>query len=206
MAERKWGNLLIVLFLLVSLGKAATEPNFTRTEVIIVGTIHDKHYKNSKYPPEVLRDIVLQLKPNTILNELPLSQVDPNGRPLFRDYARHPEGWASDTVAQTLKIKQIPFDRPDRQENFKKTKYFERQKENNKKGNRLFEKLSSEDPNNIDLKIFSLLVYVQMIESDIFSDAPNIINSQIHDNTIRLKKALSGRKKTTNAKQVMCPI
>ena len=56
-----------------------------KTEVIIIGTIHEKHYKNPHYSPEVLRDIVLLLKPDVILNELPLSKVDRNGRPLSRD-------------------------------------------------------------------------------------------------------------------------
>ncbi|MHC4572442.1 MAG: hypothetical protein ACYS0C_10260, partial [Planctomycetota bacterium] len=92
-----------------------------KTQVVIIGTIHGGHYKNPKYSCEVLKEIILSLKPDAILNELPLSLVDPNDRPLFRNPNKHPEGWAADTVATKLGIRQIPFDRPDRQENFKKT-------------------------------------------------------------------------------------
>jgi len=109
--------------------QTSADPN--KTQVVIIGTLHHFHYDSPKYKPEVLKEIILSLKPDAILNELPLDQVDPNGRPVFRHYLQGSECWAADTVAQQLGIKQIPFDRPDRQENFIKTNYFERQKQSN---------------------------------------------------------------------------
>jgi len=58
--------------------KSAEPANVQKTEVVIIGTIHDKHYSNPEYSPYVLRDIILKLKPDAILNELPLSLVEPN--------------------------------------------------------------------------------------------------------------------------------
>jgi hypothetical protein len=111
-------------------GTAGTNvPSETKkTQVVIIGTIHSGHHKNPKYSCEVLKEIILSLKPDVILNELPLSLVDPNGRPIerLRDKQTSPECWAADTVATQLGIRQIAIDRPDRQQRFKETKFFER--------------------------------------------------------------------------------
>ena len=104
-------------------------PTNKPTEVIIIGTIHKWHLENPRYSPEVLKRILSALEPNAILNELPLSQVDKQGRPIYKSRNTSAEGWAADTVASQLGIRQIPFDRPDREENFKKTRYFEREQQ-----------------------------------------------------------------------------
>lgn len=162
-----------------------------KTEVVIIGTIHGKHYKNSKYSPEVLKETILALNPDGILNELPLSRVDPSGRPLHRSYSKHPEGWAADTVAMKLGIKQIPFDRPDRQENFKRTGYFERQKRANRLSNKWGKMVYENDPNSLDLKIAQLMGYAGQAEGYLFTNSdPEIINSEAHDSIIRIKKSL----------------
>ena len=166
-------------------------PETKKTQVVIIGTIHDKHYKNPKYSPEILKQIILSLNPDAILNELPLSQVDPNGRPLFRDPNKHPEGWVADTVATQLGIKQIPFDRPDREENFKKTNYFERQKRASKLANEWGEQIVKEDPNSVDCKIAQLFNYAGQAERHLFMNcAPEVINSEAHDSIIRIKHSL----------------
>jgi hypothetical protein len=162
-----------------------------KTQVVIIGTIHSAHYKNPKYSPDILKEIILSLKPDAILNELPLSRVAPNGRPLFRDPNKHPEGWAADTVAAQLGIKQIPFDRPDRQKNFRKTKHFEKQKRASKLIKKWAEQLKKEDPNSIYLKIAKLWNYTANAEMNLFlKSPPDIINSDAHDSMIRIKHSL----------------
>jgi len=162
-----------------------------KTQVVIVGTIHSAHYKNPNYNPDILKEIILYLKPDAILNELPLSQVDPNGRPLFRDPLKNPEGWAADTVAQQLDIKQIPFDRPDRQENFKRANYFERQKRANELRKKWSERIQKNEPNSLNTKIAQLQGYAGQAEANLFLNAePDIINSEAHDSIIRIKKSL----------------
>ena len=164
-----------------------------KTRVVIVGTIHKAHHENPKYSPETLKEIIASLKLDAILNELPLSLVEANGRPIkkIRDKYKSPECWAADTVATQLNIKQIPFDRPDRQENFKKTNYFERQKRSNKLANKWGELVMKQDPNSIDLKIAKLMSYAGQAEGHLFrNSAPEIINSEAHDSIIRIKKSL----------------
>ena len=186
-------KLLIMLVVVLSsiCNAASSEPNNIKTEVVIIGTIHANHYVNPNYPVEVLRDILLELKPDVVLNELPLTQVDPNGRPLHRDHAKYPEGWAADTVAAVLKVRQIPFDRPNRDEFYKNTHYFKRQKQSDIQFSELIKKIAQKDPNNPDLKIIEVAECIWKIERDIFLTAgPEIINSEIHDNCIRAKKKI----------------
>jgi len=74
-----------------------------KTQVGIIGTLHTGHYKNPKYSPGILKEILLCLKPDAILIEAPLSQVGPNGRPLekfrVKDPCLCPEDWVTDEVA-----------------------------------------------------------------------------------------------------------
>lgn len=171
------------------------EAQLQRAEVVIIGTIHSAHYENSNYSPEKLKEIILLLKPDVILNELPLSKVESDGRPLERirrkDNSGGPECWAADTVAQQLGIKQIPFDRPDREENFRKTKYFEKQKKANKLGKKCGECLLQNEPNSLNIKIAQLQGYAGRAEGALFRNAgPKVINSEAHDSIIRIKKSL----------------
>lgn len=161
-----------------------------KTQVVIIGTMHKFHYESPKYTPEVLKGIILDLKPDAILNELPLSLVDPNGRPLHREYLRHPEGWAADTVAQQLGIKQIPFDRPDRNEFYRKTNYFKRQNKHNQELNKWFDDLYTKEPNSIDIKAVTLIGEAIGAQGAFRGQnliTPKIINSQLYDCVIRVK-------------------
>ncbi len=183
--------LCCVLYAGDGLAESQTAVEAKKTEVVIIGTIHGGHYKNPKYTPEILKEIILSLKPDAILNELPLSLVDPNGRPLLRDPNKHPEGWASYQVATQLGIKQIPFDRPDRQEHYKKTKKFERRK----KAEDLFSKWSNwickNNPESVDLKIAQLSAYGDQAEIFLFSNAePELINSDGFDAIVRIRHIL----------------
>jgi hypothetical protein len=193
--------LLFLLFVITpipnrtALAQSPDSNQNTKTQVVIIGTIHSVHYENPNYSPEKLKEIILSLKPDAILNELPLSHVDPNGRPIekFRveGYPSGPEPWAADTVAQQLGIKQIPFDRPDRQENFRKTKYFEKEKEANELAKKCGQCLLENEPNSINVKIAQLQGYAGQAEGSLFRNAsPEIINSDAHDSVIRIKKSL----------------
>jgi hypothetical protein len=100
--------------------------------------------------------------------------------------------WAIDQAALELGIKQIPFDRPDRQENFKKTNYFERQERYNKQLNKWWSELYESDPNSIDAATTQLLEYAMQAEASMFGNGgPEIINSEAHDSVIRIKKSVS---------------
>ena len=162
-----------------------------KAEVIIIGSIHKTHYTNSKYSPDILKQIILSLKPDVILNELPLSQVDPNGRPTFRNKQTNPEGWAADTVATQLGVRQIPFDRPDRQENFKKTDFFKREDEFKKLIKEWRQLLEKEDHNSLNAQIARLWSQAISAEAFLFTNGcPEVINSDAYDSVIRIKNSL----------------
>jgi hypothetical protein len=188
---------LISVFCFILTGNIFAEPNkpadVKKTEVVIIGTIHDYHHKNPKYSPDVLKEIISALKPDAILNELPLSLVEPNGRPLkqIRGKWVSPEDWAADSAAQQLGIKQIPFDRPDRQENFKKTNYFERLKRANELADKWYGEAVSKEPNSIDLKIANLRSFAGQAEARLITNSgPEIINSDAYDSVARIKHSL----------------
>ncbi len=171
--------------------KQKKSPKAKKTQVVIIGTIHSAHHKNPKYSPDVVKEIILSLKPDAILIELPLSLVEPNGRPIKKIRGKNgscPETWAADQAASELGVKQIPFDRPDRQKNFKKTKHFQRQKRANKLANKWGKQVYESDPNSIDLKVAQLQSYAGRAEGNLFhSSNPKIINSEAHDSIIRIK-------------------
>ena len=172
--------------------QASPEPE--KAQVVLIGTIHSAHCKNPKYSPEALKGIILSLKPDAILNELPLSLADSDGRPLEGIRSRTsscPEVWAADTVATQLAIKQIPFDRPDRQENFKRTNFFERQKRCNEMLEEWGQYLSKRDPNCLALEIGRLWGYASAGEVELCtSGSPCIINSDVHDSIIRIRHGM----------------
>jgi len=166
-----------------------------KAQVVIIGTIHSGHHKNPNYSPERLKEIILSLKPDAILNELPLSQVEADGRPLEGLRSKDcgcPESWAADTAAQQLGIRQIPFDRPDREENFRKTKYFEREKRNVQSANRWYEEVQKNKPNSVDLKI-ALLLWKDINPTLGYlrdNSSPEVINSDACDNLVRAKQSI----------------
>jgi hypothetical protein len=167
-----------------------------KTVVIIVGTTHQAHLKNPKYSPEVLRDLVLSLKPDAILVELPSSLFDSDGRPSKDLRSRDgccPENWASDDVAVKSGIKQVSFDRADRQENFEKTKYFERQKRSSDNIGRWEAEIRKNAPQSADLRVLQSSDLAQQAENELFRMAgPEIINSEAFDAIIRVRKLLDG--------------
>lgn len=174
----------------VCMGSDITAPKLT--QVIIIGTIHDKHYKNPNYSPDVLKNIILSLKPDVILNELPLSQVDPNGRPIEvlrkKNFENGPECWAIDTTAIQLGIKQIPFDRPDRQEYREKTNYFERDKRAKEMLRKWGNEITNKDSNSLEIKIVMQINYAgQAVNFLDLNAGPEIINSEGYDSITMLK-------------------
>ncbi len=194
-------SLSIVLFIVgLCFGNNVTEnPNESQiqpTQVVIIGTIHSAHYENPNYSPEKLKEIILSLKPDVILNELPLSLVDSNGRPIEKIRGESnpggPESWAADTVAQQLGIKQIPYDRPDRNEFYRKTNHFKRQRKYSKVLSKWFGGLYTKEPNSIDIKAVMLIGEAIKAQGALRGQnliTPKIINSQLYDCIIRAKQS-----------------
>jgi hypothetical protein len=185
-----------ILYCGIGSAKSQIPPKALKTQVVIIGTIHAKHFENPKYSPDVLREIILSLKPDAILNELPLRLVEPNGRPIEsirkKNHPGGPEDWASDTVATQLGIRQIPFDRPDRDENYKKTNYLEREKQMFELIDKWQQQIQKEDLNSVDLKIISLSEYAYKVRDEMVVNlGPKEFNSELYDHIIIIKNSLT---------------
>jgi hypothetical protein len=165
-----------------------------KTQVVIVGTIHSSHLENPNYTPDMLKEIISSLKPDVILNELPLNQVESDGRPLkgFRkkDNPSGPECWAADTVATQLGIKQIPFDISNRYQFLMETKYFEIQERVDKLYEEWCEDLEENGSDSDTLATNIMRLWSNCYQSEAFlfyNSGPKLINSDAHDSIIRNK-------------------
>lgn len=168
--------------------EASAQPAAGPTQVVILGTIHGHHLKNIYYSPEALRTILLELKPDAILNELPLNQVDADGRPLDKDRTSCPENWASDGVATQLGIKQIPFDRPNREEHYNETRYFQRQRQAMEYLDKWNSEQAKAEPVSANLNFYDMFLKASQAQRNTFEiGTPEIINSKSFDFMIRLK-------------------
>jgi hypothetical protein len=179
-----------------SYAESTISPKTAKTQVVIIGTLHKLHYKNPKYNPEILKGIITSLKPDAILIEQDLSQVDPSGRPLekFRtkDPNWDPENWITDEVAMQLGIKQIPFDRTDREEYYKKTHYLERRNNYYELMKKLMEELKKNNPESIDLKIVKILDNAFTMGTQLKKNVPpEIINSEGYDALMRIQMSVA---------------
>jgi hypothetical protein len=160
------------------------------TQVVVLGTIHDGHFRSLWYSPEVLREIIVTLKPQAILNELPLNKVERDGRPAshFRAYDVSPECWAADEAAQRLQVQQFAFDRPDRDEHYIRTKYFERENEAARRLREWAGQLAEKSPEHPALKVAGLFTRFSTMQTDLNTNGmPETINSVAFDEAIRAK-------------------
>ena len=167
--------------------------NSTRTQIVIIGTLHGRHSESAHYSVNVLKRILEDLRPAAILVELPRAWVGENGRvaPDLRKGSNCPEVAATDEVAAKLGVRQIAFDRPDRQENFQNTRYFERLERTDNLIEELGRVLRRDDPTSTDLKTLSMLEYAAEAQEEMsLRCGPDVVNSRAFDQLIRLKHAL----------------
>jgi len=177
-----------------SIAESEVPAEAKETQVVIIGTIHTAHHKNPKYSPEVLKEIIIFLKPDIILNELPLSLVDPNGRPIEQIRGRDsdcPEVWAADQAAMKLGVKQIPFDRGDREKNRQETDFYKKRKRSGEQRDKWLKEIKKDNPEAIELKISLLQDHAgQAQEYLLLNSGPKLINSDAFDSIIRVKDSV----------------
>jgi len=90
-------------------------PDSLLTEIILIGTMHDRHDSNPYYDTQELKRIMLELRPAVLLIEVPEKQMGADGR-VHEEDRIGPELTTTDQVANELHIPQIPFDHPNRNE------------------------------------------------------------------------------------------
>jgi hypothetical protein len=176
-----------------ALAESQKSPQAKKTQVVIIGTIHGMHLKNPKYSPQILKEIILSLEPDAILNELPLSQVEPNGRPIekIRHKNNYPECWAADNVAMQLGVRQIPFDMPDRQQYYKKANHFEKLNRAGRLLKTWAQDISEDQRNSTDLKILQIDELATQAQLHLMNHSgPESINSKALDSIVKIRRCV----------------
>ena len=109
-------------------------PAADAAQVILLGTLHGTHHQNSRYSVEILRDLIVRLKPGAILIELPATIA---GEPTIEKQRiasrlAVDENWSANAAAEALQIPVVVYDRNGRNEFFRETRYFDRQEKLNR--------------------------------------------------------------------------
>jgi len=163
------------------------------TQVIILGTLHGSHRTCTNYSLEVLRKVIVAMKPAAILIEQP---PDREGQPTVRDgRATNPGGSVESTMANLaaddLDVNVIPYDREGRDELYQQIGYFARQQAAHAG---LDKWLAAEKRNAPD----SIAVLADRLETEAEanqdrlsrSGGPEIINSPAYDMVIVAKHGM----------------
>jgi len=163
------------------------------TTVVIIGTLEQGHNTAKKYTTSELRRILLALHPAAICVEMFSNPINADGttkEEVLRT-ADSPEIAIESEVAKALGIKQVAFEREDRNENWAKTKYWEHQRRANDRSNRWSEKLAASEASDTDRRIAGLLEEAAQAQHLLNVYAPaEVINSQAHDSVVRIKHSL----------------
>lgn len=193
-------RLVILIALLAVITSAINVVAETKgtTEVIVIGGLHSMHSQSKKYSPEILRDVIVSIKPDAILSELPATAL---GKPTIINNRINPmlvpdasdENWSTNAAADILNIPVIAYDRADRNEHFAKTKYFERM-------GALAERTESWCSNAKYKEISPITAACLCPVADLAQDSqiyfslnagPELINSKGFDDIIRIKHKMS---------------
>jgi hypothetical protein len=194
-----WGALAVFLLSLIIV-EAATghpanqSPGESRTQVVIIGALHDFHQKNPHYSLEVLTRLIVESKPQAILIELPETS---GGQPtvkagrLVDEFAKRNEFSASQRAADELGVAIYPFDMDRLDDIRRETRFWERQREA-AKAYAAFLRTHTNDPALAELR--SIKGYNENLEKAIVAFAekgsPAIINSEAFDSVLRARKRL----------------
>ena len=157
-----------------------------KTQVIIIGTLHKGHLAQRYYTAEKVRDILILIRPNLILHEVPPKYCFPWGSPFLAPKSWGPDGWACNQAAIKLGIPQKPFDRPDRDEYRKKTGYWEKVYRVNQYVQLWSEKMKITDPGEKAIRDYWETIYVESMGRPTTLIRPEVINSQEHDLLVKL--------------------
>ena len=171
----------------------ATAPASVPTQVVILGTLHSGHEANTNYSLEVLRKLIVAMKPAAILVEQPSEN---GGQPTVRNgRATNPGGSAECTVANLaaddLDVNVIPYDREGRDELYQRTRYFARQQAAYARLNQWLEAQKRNAPGSIPILADRLETQAETSQDRLMRSAgPEIINSPAHDMIIVTKHGI----------------
>ena len=160
------------------------------TEVVLLGTLHGLHQQNSQYSTDILRDLIVRLKPGAILIELPPTiggESTIEKQRVSRRFAND-ENWSANAAADVLQIPVVAYDREGRNEYYQQTKYFDRERQLNQRINSwLSSTENATAPAEVALLGPVLGNAARSRDYFMLKTGPEVINSDGFDRIIRLK-------------------
>jgi pheromone shutdown protein TraB len=180
------GSLFCALILLATAIQAADRP-----EIVLLGTIHGAHQKNPRYSVDILRDLIVKVRPAAILIELPPTiggEATIEKERIVKRFAGN-ECDSANAAADILRIPVAACDREGRNEFYRDTRYFERERELNR---RIASWMASEESAKLapaEAALLGPLLENAARSRDDFMQhsGPETINSEGFDRVIRLK-------------------
>jgi len=161
------------------------------TEVILLGTIHGMHQQNPQYSLEILRDLIVRLKPGAILIELPptIGGAPTIERQRASGRFANDENWSANAAADVLQIPVVGYDREGRNEYYQQAKYFDREGQLNRRINSWLSSTENATTAPAEVALLGPLLGNAARSRDYFMlrTGPEVINSDGFDRVIRLK-------------------
>ena len=170
-----------------------TAPAPVPTQVVILGTLHGTHEANTNYSLEVLRKLIVAMKPAAILVEQP---PENGGQPTVRNgratELRSLENVVANLAADDLEVNVIPYDKEGRDEFYQQTRYFPRQQAANERLNKWLAAQKRNAPGSIPILADRLETEAEESQNRLtHNSGPEIINSPVHDMVIVTKHGLA---------------
>jgi hypothetical protein len=164
------------------------------TKIVLLGTIHGSHQQNPRYSLDILRDLIVKLKPAAILVELPPTiggQLTVEEQRIIKSLAVD-ENKSANAAADLLQIPVIPYDREGRNELYKQTKYFDRQTQLSRRIDSWLDNAENRTAAPAETAVLGPLSEDASRSQQYFdlNAGPEIINSEGYDRLIRLKHFL----------------
>jgi hypothetical protein len=164
------------------------------TEIVLLGTIHGSHQQNARYSLDILRDLIVRLKPAAILVELPPTisgQLTVEDQRIIKSLAVN-ENKSANAAAGLLQIPVIPYDREGRNEFYEQTKYFDRQAQLSRRIDSWLDSAANRTAAPAETAVLGPLSEDASRSQQYFdlNASPEIINSEGYDRLIRLKHFL----------------
>ena len=122
------------------------------------GALHAEGFRGKTvYTPERLRDILIALKPDIILHEVPPRYCLPWGSPPPVPKIWGGEAWSCNQAAQRLWIPLKPCDRADRDEYREKTHYWARNSRADSYIDAWFKRMRKDESNSVEKGFYEML-------------------------------------------------
>lgn len=156
-----------------------------------MGTLHGMHPQNSRYSVDILRDLIVRLKPGAILIEPPpmIGGESTSEKQWAVGRFANDENWSANAAADVFQIPVFAYDREGRNEYYQETNCFDRQERLNRRINSWRSSTDNTTMAPAEGALLGPLLGNPARSRDYFmvNTGPELINSEGFDRIIRVK-------------------